>query len=167
MLKLILRAFSKVRFLTFFALYMMLFLVRAFLTHSNIFRVLSPSQRNSIPLRKCAVVCVSRHPTLHFHNRHSFMYSHYEIMTILSKAKSFVFFKYLFEYSAIFTFSFFAQTAMTSRLFRLVRAKAPEVLISQEEKLMWNISINKSSCFISFFYRLSLRSRRFIIGTCF
>ena len=55
-------------------------------------------------------------------------------MTILSKAKSFVFFKYLFRYSAIFMFSFFAQTAMTSRLFRLVRAKAPEVLISQEEK---------------------------------
>ena len=71
-------------------------------------------------------------------------------MTILSKAKSFVFFKYLFGYSVIFTFSFFAQTAMTSRLFRLVRAKAPEVLISQEE-LMWNISKNKSSCFISFF----------------
>lgn len=129
----------------------MLFLVRAFLTHSNIFRVLSPSQRNSIPLRKCAVVCVSRHPTLHFHNRLLSMYSHYWIMTILSKAKSFVFFKYLFGYSAIFTFSFFAQTAMTSRLFRLVRAKAPEVLISQEEKLMWNISRNKSSCFISFF----------------
>lgn len=119
---------------------MMLFLVRAFLTHSNIFRVLSPSQRNSIPLRKCAVVCVSQHPTLHFHNRFLSMYSHYWIMTILSKAKSFVFFKYLFGYSVIFTFSFFAQTAMTSRLFRLVRAKAPEVLISQEEKLMWNIS---------------------------
>lgn len=151
MLKSILRAFSKVRFSYFFALYMMLFLVRAFLTHSNIFRVLSPSQRNSIPLRKCAVVCVSRHPTLHFHNRLLSMYSHYWIMTILSKAKSFVFFKYLFGYSAIFTFSFFAQTAMTSRLFRLVRAKAPEVLISQEEKLMWNISRNKSSCFISFF----------------
>ena len=61
-------------------------------------------------------------------------------MTILSKAKSFVFFKYLFRYSTIFTFSFFAQTAMTSRLFRLVRAKAPEVLISQEEKLMRNIN---------------------------
>lgn len=112
----------------------MLFLVRAFLTHSNIFRVLSPSQRNSIPLRKCAVVCVSLHPTLHFHNRPLSKYSHYGIMTILSKAKSFVFFKYLFKYSAIFTFSFFAQTARTSRLFRLVGAKAPEGLISQEEK---------------------------------